>query len=130
MQVALGFFDFRTRENGEAFAVRMQVENPNKVRQEHLSVRPRSRLRRSKRASIDRVIRNHDSAVGQGKIEKFMARARPCRKLAATCGDSPCAAGPAEGPDKNVVESRLAGRIRDPLSIRRKGHVYLAFAGG
>src|SRR5215813_1672043 len=33
MQVALGFLDFRPRENGEAFAVRMQVENPNKVRQ-------------------------------------------------------------------------------------------------
>jgi hypothetical protein len=33
MQVALGFLDFRTRENGKAFAVRVQVENPNKVRQ-------------------------------------------------------------------------------------------------
>ena len=33
MQVALGFLDFRTRENGEAFAIGVQVKNPNKVRQ-------------------------------------------------------------------------------------------------
>ena len=32
VKVTLGFPDFRTRENGEAFAVRVEVENPYKIR--------------------------------------------------------------------------------------------------
>ena len=33
VKVALGLLDFRTRENDEAFAVRVQIENPDKIRQ-------------------------------------------------------------------------------------------------
>ena len=65
MKVAFTFLDFGTREDGEAFAVRMEVENPNKIRQQHLLVRPDARFVRNKRVSLDLVIRNHDPAVRQ-----------------------------------------------------------------